>query len=582
MVVMLTAACIVFPVTMNAQSQISHEIELAKRYIVLEKYDDAKNILEPLYLEDPSNSELQKALKDLYFATQDYDKLLPLIENQLPQQPQNANLRIELGKIYLGLGKTNEAFSAFKKAISLYPQNAAYYNKIYTEYLSRGYTKEAREIISLARKNMDSPNAMSMEMATTYEIDGNFSSAMKEYSKYLQQHPDQFYKVERRINIAGRDSSEIESLEKAIRKMLKSDILGKDRVYRLLATVEQRLGKNNDALQNTILAETNNHSIRQGSLVYPIVERLITMGEYSVALKGIDYLKQTKDFGAVGKLTEAEVMLAMGKWQTAEEILSSLISEKNLSVENSARLELARIKLRYLNDSKAAEKLIEPILKGSRNSSELAPAVRLDYSIAIQENDIEKARTLLSTYQKRLPNYPWLIFAQGELLFFQGKYDEAKKAFHNLVRSSASDSIANEGLAYLLVLSHKQDEKLLSQIAGAMMFRRAGRFPDAIKSFEHLAETSGEMRPQAFWWLALTFGDMDSTDRMKQTLDKLVNTAPQSFFAPLAYERLGDIEIKRGDTQKAVELYTRVLNDYPDAINIDTVREKLRRRLPNP
>ena len=73
-------------------------------------------------------------------------------------------------------------------------------------------------------------------------------------------------------------------------------------------------------------------------------------------------------------------------------------------------------------------------------------------------------------------------------------------------------------------------------------------------------------------------GVFDSLGDFPDALDaykRIIQEHPEGFYAPLAYERMGDIYLERGELPLARASYEKLLTNYPDALNSQDVREKI-------
>ena len=197
-------------------ADFARDVELARRYVALNKYEDARKILEPNLLTHPDDPTLKILLKQVYRALKDNAALLSLIEDDLLRNPNDAHTWMEAGDLHLSLGNLTEAKKAFDTATKLSPKDEGLTLSIFNSYRTWGFTDEGIALLTGARKESDNPAAYAMEIASMYEIRGDWNSAADEYAIYLKQYPDRFGDVEQRLNEVAVDKSQLAELERAV------------------------------------------------------------------------------------------------------------------------------------------------------------------------------------------------------------------------------------------------------------------------------------------------------------------------------------------------------------------------------
>ena len=195
----------------------SHDLELARRFLVLEKYDKAAEVLERALAQNPDDPEVQNMLLQVYRGQKKYDKLEGALQSMLLRNPKNSLLWAELGAVYLAQNKPEDAQSAFDKATKIDPNNPQLAKQIHEALSQRGFIDEDIKFIQKSRKRIGDRQLLAIELARLHEIKGRFDDAVSEYANYLKKYPDRFGDVERKIDIGGRSPEELLQLRKSLR-----------------------------------------------------------------------------------------------------------------------------------------------------------------------------------------------------------------------------------------------------------------------------------------------------------------------------------------------------------------------------
>ncbi|MFP4459333.1 MAG: tetratricopeptide repeat protein [Candidatus Zixiibacteriota bacterium] len=570
-IVIITILTFVF--SAFTQSQIDRELQLARKYIVLQRYDQARDILEALYMENPQNNRVLTSLKEVYFGLGENETLLDLLNNQASREPNNAKVRVDLGKVALIMGNTDDAMEYFDKAFKLYPKNEDYYQRAFRELLQRGYLEETREVIKTARKNIGKENLFALDMAMTYELESNFDRAMQEYGKYIYEHPDRFTTVERRIDIAGRTDDELQALEKSIRKMFDKGSLSESRIYRLLSRLNIRLENYDRALENLISASKNTKEDRKGHLVYPFAMQMYQQGNFETAIEAGEYIRDSKGpYADRGELIMAQAKIAIGDEDKGYEILQKLTDSKIREVALDAKLNLASMDLQN-DDFEAAMNRLDDVLR-SRNQKFMGEALQLYADGYIRNGKYDDAMQILDKHSLEFEKSPWFKFLVGEIKLFKGEYDEAEEIFQDLASKSPDDAAVNDAINYMMLLSSK-DASDFNKLVDAIRLWKTERTVLAIEKLEN-AKADSEIKDEINWYLGAMALEENDLEKAEDAFKSIADNSPGSFYAPLALENLGDIAMEQNQTEAAYSYYQKVLSDYDDAINIVSVREKAR------
>ncbi len=571
-----TSIILILILTTCLMGDYARNLELAQRYIALDKYEDARVILEKLAEEKPDDARTQNMLKQVYRATKDNEALLTIIEKELDQNPNDPEIWADAGQLYLSQGESKKAIDAYDKALELEPQNYGLVMKIFLAYRAWGYYDEAIDVLTTARKGSDDPALFAMEIASLHEIAGNWESAADEYGRYLNKYPDRFREVEDRMNEVSADTTQLAALEEAVEKLREMGVQG-DRIDRLQSRLQIRQNKYMDAAESLIEAEKKRG--QKGMYMLAFMREALSAGHHDVVNFAGDYLK-----GAEPRIAEEANMIlakskrAEGKSDEAVVILEGLKKSNNSSIAASAYTELGKIYLHDINDlDKAGEHFATAVNKYSRIQG-AEDSFRGLTDVHLRRGDMESAEEVLNHKRSISPNDPWALFGVGEMAFFRGSTDTAAAAFRAVALSFPKSTEANNAVRYLALIVDAAQSEAMPRIAQAFKFLRQKRLGEAKSLLDELI-TELEKEPWAdnlVWTRAMIFTEIGDFDSAKKDYGRIAENYTASFYAPLSLEILGDYAMEDGDLARAVQLYNQILVDYSEAVNIERVREKIR------
>ncbi len=554
----------------------ARDIELAQRYLALEKFDEAEEILEKLVSERPEDVRAMEMLKQVYRATKNNEALLIIIEKELAKNPKNADIWAEAGQLYLSQGQSKKATDAFNTAIKLAPENTALTLRIYSAYRAWGYVDEAIAILRTARKNAGDESLFAMEIASLHEVRGEWDFAADEYGRYLEKYPDRFREVEERMNEVSGDPSQLAALEAAVEKLRGKGIQG-DRIDQLQARLQIRQNKYMEAAKSIIEAERKRG--QKGMYMLAFMREALSAGKHDVVIFAGDYLKDAEPrIAEDAVIMKAKSMRATGKIETALGLLEPLKQSRIQTMAAVAFTESGNIYLHELgNLDKAEEEYLVAIQKYGRIEG-TEDAYRGLTDVYLRRGDLSGAEEVLSLRRAANPQDPWALFGFGELAFFRGSTDTAAAAFRAVALAFPKSIEANNAVRYLALIVDASQSEAMMKIAQAFQFLRQRKMGEALAMLDQLIEElKAEPWADVLIWTRSTIHiETGNIESAKQDYKRIAEDYTGSFYAPLSLEQLGDLAATNGDYDNAVRHYNRILVDYSSAVNIERIREKMR------
>ncbi|HHS50902.1 MAG TPA: tetratricopeptide repeat protein [candidate division Zixibacteria bacterium] len=574
-----TILAIIFTIllALSVFANISRDVELARRYVALGKFEEARALLEPLFETHSEDAGLRLLLKQTYHALRDNASLLRIIEAEIADDPNNANLWIELGNVALAMGDSDKAKRAYNTAVELVPHDEAKILAIYRSYMTWGYTKEAVELLLAARKRSGNKGAFALEIASVYEISNEWTKAADEYALYLEQFPDRFTDIERRMNEVSANEDQLDDLIQAVIKLRDKGIEG-DRIDRMLARLLARKGDYMSAVRSLIDAETKRRA--KGIYVLGFMREMLSANAHDAVIFAGNYLADAEPrFSLEASLIMSYSLRATGKIADAEKTLAPLAKGKTPNIAAEALVLLGTISLEDRDNPKAAKGYFAEAIEKYARFPETATAYRGLVEVHLREDDLTAVEQILTQRRATAPDDPWALFGLGELAFFRGAIDTAGMIFREVVLSFPRSSEANNAVEYLALMADAGQSGDIELVISAFSALRKGDLPLALARFDTLIEKhSSQPWADILLWerahIRLKTGDRIGC---QTDLNSIAELFPEGYHASQAIEKLGDLALEDGDPTVAVRYYNRILADYKNAVNLERVRDKLRR-----
>ncbi len=571
---LLTICAIFFPVF----ADYTRDLETARRFVAIGKFEEALEPLERLFAQNPKDKQIISLLKESYIAAKKYDKLAVLLNNQLTLEPNNASLHAEIGGIYLAQNQLPKAKEYFDRALKIAPQDESLVLQIHSMYSMWSFIDEDIELLRTARKKLGDNSRFAFELARLFEIKGQLDKAIEEYAAYLQTNPDRFPEIERRMELTNRSQQELRQLLSALDKLFGTQV-PEWQPWRLKSIVLQALEDYPAAYTALEKAEKLRETSRRGAMMSQFVDDMLRQKEYTIAQKGAKFLmsETAGGFERTARQRLAAALRGMGDLNSAIAHLDTLVGAGKPQVSQEAAVLLAQIYLEDLREPQKAKKVIEDFTGtyGVNKSFNLGEdGVAIKGLVLIYERDFKSATSFLRDGLNLFSQSEKVAYLLGLTYFFAAEDDTAATVLHNVIAKFPKSKLADDCVEILLLMQTAQDRIDEFRVPIFASFTRDNK--TAVTEWAKLAQKPDDKFGDfVLWKLGISQNSLNDTTAFI-TFNKLTKDYPKSFYAPLAYERIADRFIASSENAKAAEIFTRIVNDYPSAVNIESVRQKIR------
>jgi tetratricopeptide (TPR) repeat protein len=174
------------------------------------------------------------------------------------------------------------------------------------------------------------------------------------------------------------------------------------------------------------------------------------------------------------------------------------------------------------------------------------------------------------------------VFQVGEMLFYQGRMEEAETKYYELVDAYPTASWVNDALDRILQIGENADQGgvPLAALAQAEFQRRLGGLHKAISLIdEAIASYPGAAAQDDLLLRKLTYQlDLGEVARAKSTADTLASRLPDSRLAPRGYLEIAKHHLSvPGGENAAKEICTEILLRWPNSIEAPVARTTIDR-----
>ena len=581
--------------------------------------EKAKIIYENLLDKNPKNRQAYQRLKNILKRTEELSKAIKLIENWIEVHPNDLQGHIELGEIlYLNNDKLN-AEQVWKKFEDTYGKNQSTYRMLLHTYSRLSLTNKMKELVNRGRRKLNKKDLLSLDLANYYYSRQTYDLSLDELLLYIKSNPAHEKLVMDKILLISDDPENHLLIEKKLVSNLDENNF---RIHKLLAGYYFKTEKYKDALNihRTMGLENNSDFKRWLNLA----ENLRKESQYGLSidsyqeLLNIELVLPSSTIGdallGLGETYEAQLLEKnyqnnlvnfypdniffvnhMHKFQ--QDSLRSIESTFNLyqrilkelpasTFSSKAHYRLGELQLKVMHNFEGARKSYFSALQ-SRPNNELRNNIILKIGDTyLAEGNLINAKKHNEKYYREdqsKTNINSFTMKNIHLTFLSGSIDTTKILIDSvIVKTSPGDKYFNDLMELQDIISqhfsygNKEDKEAFLLYVQAEKYLHEFKFIEVVEMLSFIRENypNSSIIPIAMLRECLLRIIIDETS-ISLSIAKLLQQTP---LAPEGITTQGEIYEKTyKDTEKAIEMYNLLLEEYPMSMLAEPVRMRIRK-----
>jgi len=572
----------------QADRDFIQKFNIAVQYFNFGNYSEAAKILSELYRRQPQNERVFNLLKESYQKLQAYQPQEELLLDWLSHSPDDYLSIAELGEVQLALGRVQEAQKSFQKALSLAEDKVIVYVKIASAYLTQKQPQEAVAVYLKARRNSGSPYLFSRELAQVYEAMGQTEKALQEYFNYYNEDTNRAPEIEMLVKTLLEKKEKLALVERFLKRKIEQspqEVLA----YQLLGEVylekedyHQALGVY-QILDRLLKAE--------GELVLSFVESCISQSQLEIARRGVNFVLQKypqSDSRTHAQFILAEIYRKQDNYSSALEVLQQILSASPAEKDKVKALFLAG-QISFEQKDFASALYYYKTLAERQTFPQLVQQALLGMGDSYLAGG--KKDSALICYRKLTkPNLSPeirenILFKLGEFFFLTQEFDSASTYYNQIAREAPRSPLANDALERLRILiGHKTlDSAGLALFSQSQWLAFQGKHQLALEKLQELKNSSGSLKELAYLEEAKLLQKQKDWKNSLGVLQELSQKHPESYYTPWALKLCADLyQDHLQQPALALELYQRILREYPQALFLEEVRQRVKQLTTGP
>jgi tetratricopeptide (TPR) repeat protein len=582
-----------------AQNQdLQNKSILASQYYQNKEFAKAAELYEQLYASTKAEGYFNIYLECL-LGIPDYEKAEKEIKKGLRGNSSDSYWYVQWGYLKKTMGQEAEAKKLYDKAINSVLENPAAYPNLANQFVSRREYEYAEKVY-LKGRTAQNPTLYNYELARIYYYMRNYDQMLNEYLKWVKQK-------ETNLEIVKSNLQSVLSVDNdhEISRQLKSYILkriqeepGQILYNRLLIWLFIQ-DKNFTAAIRQCISLDKRTGLEEAN-VFALANVAASNNDFDEALKAYDYLinkgKKAEYFGLANKqrvqmqyerFIAEEIPDATKANEIKEEFKKVFAILGNTPETSDLTTEYAHLLAFYLKQpDNAIQVLNEGLALAGINLQQISVLKAELADVYVYKGDLWEA--VISYSQVVESNKSTLLaddikMKRAKLGYYMGNFKWAKAQL-DVLRASTSKLIANDAMDLSFFISENLESD--STATPLKIFARAdlhlfrNNFPEAIAALDSITKLypDNSLIDDVNFRKARILQKQGKYDEAAVLFESIVKEQSWEMLADDALFQLAGIyqkDLNRKD--EAMQLYKKVLTDYPGSVYVVDSREEYRK-----
>ena len=570
---------------------------LASQYYQNKEFGKAAELYEQLYASTKSEGYITIYL-DCLLGIQDYDKAEKTIKKGLRGNSSDSYWYVQWGYVKKAKGQTDEALKLYDKAIGVLTNNPAEFQNLSNQFINRREFEYAEKVYIKARAG--NPALYNFELARIYYYTRNYDLMLKEYLEWAKQKESNLEIVKSSLqSVLAIDN------DQEISRQMKNYILkriqeqpGQINFTRLLIWLFVQ-DKNFTAATRQAISLDKRTGLEDDN-IFTLANVSATNKNYDEAVKAYDYLvgkgKKAEYYNMASqermnmyydRFVDAGIQ-DLARARELKEQFSQTFAMLGISAETSTlQIEYAHLLAFYLDQPAGAIKVLTNGLALAGILPQQVTLLKTELSdVYVYSGELWDAVITYSQVIESNKNNPLgddVKFKKAKLGYYMGNFKWAKAQL-DVLKASTSKLIANDAMDLALFISENLDTD--STATPLQMFARAdlhlfrNHYPEALAVLDSVSKlySFSSLIDDVDFRKADIFQKEGKYEEAAVLLAAIVKDYSGDMLADDALFQLALLyENKLNRKQEAMELYKKMLTDYPGSVYVVDSRTKYRK-----
>jgi len=576
--------------------KLESDEQIAAQYFRNREFDKAVVLYKKLY-ETKSSSIYYTYYLYCLLELEQYRDAEKLAKKQIRTYPDRLKFLVDLGYIYSESGESGKAKKQFELAIKNMKANKTVIKELANSFFNRGQTEYAVEVYEKGRKMMD--YSFYLELGSLYRQIRNFSGMIDAYLDFVDDDYFNIITVQTKFQIVLADDPDDEISEYLRVALLKRVQKDPEKIYFSEMLLWLSI-QNEDFIMALIQAKAiDRRQAEDGERLISLAEIALANKDYDVAIEAYRYILKKGNSNFM--YLDAKIGLLYAYYlRTSESYAHNESDLKELETEYMQTLDefgrnpstivimqyLGHLQAFYLDKPDDAINILQEAVSLPNSPPRNVAECKVELAdIFILTGDVWEAKLLYAQVEKAFKLDPLgykAKYKNAQLSFYIGEYDWAKAQL-DVLKAATSKLIANDALQLSVLISDNLDADSSAVALG--MYGKADLLLYQNKEEEALAILDSIFQLATYHPIFDEVILKKSEIRIRQQrfdeaavlLNELLDNYAYDITADNALFMLARLnENQLNDQDKAMELYQRLLIDYPASLFAVESRKRFR------
>lgn len=569
-----------------SRNQLDIDLNTVNSLIKIGDFERALSFLSYMVKTYGENQRIISLYKIVYSGAKMYPELEKLIYGQLAKSPENPLLIAELANVRFLRDDRPAADSLWDLALDRGGMNKSVYAHVANYRLRYGDYDGAVEAYLRGRINFGDLSLFATQLAGIYESKREYSKAVHEYLVELDRNPRRLNTISTKILGLLEDTDNPDKIISAVRNAME-EFSRSQSIYQVLGNLYIKTGEMKKALE--VYRTLGRGRKDDGASLYRFAEHCYDSRAYTTTITAVDeYFQVSRNaaFKEPALLLKGKAYRAAGLIDEAVSALVSLsINAANPEIRDISGYLVGTIFAVDKGDCRQAVATWKNVIRRI-SSPDIENKIRVEMAsclIKMEKPELaESLVTLVTIDRKPDEKSERALYLLGELAFFKGKYDRAKKIYNQLAIQYPGGNFANNALERLIVINAENISdgysRYLDRFAAGAKARVMGHSLEAARIFSDTVFYVSSIGEQAEFQAAVAYTEAGESRLAIESFKRYIDRYPEGFYADRACLNLGDLYMENAETLPlARAAYNRILEEFPEGPVTEPARERLKR-----
>ncbi len=573
------------------------DAQLAAQYYRKKEFDKAVILYAKLYKEKNSNIYYTYYLYCLV-ELEDYKEAEKLVKTQIKKFPTRPKYQVDLGFVYTQKGDLNKAKKQYEVALKNLPPDRNRIIELANAFMVRSQLEYAAATYKRGSEILPG-YPFYLELGNLYNQVGNYSEMVEEYLNYVDFDYLNISIVEHKLQTKLSDDPDNVVSELLRKSLLKRVQKNPDKLYYAEMLMWLSIQEKDFEMAFLQAKSIDRRQSEEGERIFKLAEICLANQQYEIAIEAYDYIlrKGKSNYlyldATIGRLNARYLKATESYDYSMADLIDVENDYINMLEEYGKSPSMIKV-MQYLGHLQAfyLDKTDDAIsiLYEAIAISNAAPAAVAECKIELADilvfvGDVWEAKLLYGQVEKAYKHDPLGHFAKyknAKLSFYIGEFEWAKAQL-DVLKAATSKLIANDALRFSVLIS--DNIGMDSSTVALEMYGRADLLlyrnqPDlALQTLDSIFELAS-WHP-IFDEVLLKKAEIKIKQRdfemAAEYLTKIVDDYSYDITADNALFLLAELNEKQFlNTDKAMQLYQKLMQDYPASLFTVEARKRYR------